>query len=156
MGRFIPACAGNSWDQPSKTQEFPVHPRVCGEQHRKNQKRRFLAGSSPRVRGTGCAGCWRHLSLRFIPACAGNRLRQKVSRWRPAVHPRVCGEQKIISVPRPDLVGSSPRVRGTEPCEPCAVRQFRFIPACAGNSSSRAVGDISTPVHPRVCGEQPR
>ena len=32
----------------------------------------------------------------------------------------------------------------------------RFIPACAGNSLEQATEDISTTVHPRVCGEQGR
>ena len=30
----------------------------------------------------------------------------------------------------------------------------RFIPACAGNSSSMPVTSVLSPVHPRVCGEQ--
>ena len=30
--RFIPACAGNSSDEPIALSGRPVHPRVCGEQ----------------------------------------------------------------------------------------------------------------------------
>ena len=33
--------------------------------------------------------------------------------------------------------------------------QVRFIPACAGNSSGAPRDRFQTPVHPRVCGEQP-
>ena len=33
---------------------------------------------------------------------------------------------------------------------------WRFIPACAGNSKSRAVASAGAAVHPRVCGEQCR
>ena len=32
-------------------------------------------------------------------------------------------------------------------------RRRRFIPACAGNTLSDAIGSIAVPVHPRVCGE---
>ena len=51
--RFIPACAGNS---PSSTPPWPpetVHPRVCGEQRPTCASLALVAGSSPRVRGTG-------------------------------------------------------------------------------------------------------
>ena len=53
------------------------------------------------------------------------------------------------------LIGSSPRVRGTRPktC-PCHAR-IRFIPACAGNSGHRAGACRRAAVHPRVCGELP-
>ena len=53
-----------------------------------------IDGSSPRVRGTGCAICRRES--------------------RPSVHPRVCGEQVKIFDDGGDGGGSSPRVRGTE------------------------------------------
>ena len=50
--------------------------------------------------------------------------------------------------------GSSPRVRGTETSGSHCCYLYRFIPACAGNSSSSGVGISSPSVHPRVCGEQ--
>jgi len=47
-------------------------------------------------------------------------------------------------------------VRGTvHPIGP-GRRWQRFIPACAGNSVYLSVAHSSSPVHPRVCGEQPR
>ena len=51
--------------------------------------------------------------------------------------------------------GSSPRVRGTPQGSgrpPCGCR---FIPACAGNSSSAWCAGVQSAVHPRVCGELP-
>ena len=52
--------------------------------------------------------------------------------------------------------GSSPRVRGTRGQRVLAARQARFIPACAGNSSSLSRSSATSPVHPRVCGELSR
>ena len=52
VGRFIPACAGNTpspWCRPAPA---PVHPRVCGEHTRLKCRSVMAAGSSPRVRGT--------------------------------------------------------------------------------------------------------
>ena len=50
--------------------------------------------------------------------------------------------------------GSSPRVRGTVRPFHTKIRILRFIPACAGNSASPEMIEDTTPVHPRVCGEQ--
>ena len=71
--------------------------------------------------------------LRFIPACAGNRIPDAVRFRKYSVHPRVCGEQKLAE----DAValdnGSSPRVRGTVTVRSLDEDDPRFIPACAGN-----------------------
>ena len=114
------------------------------------------SGSSPRVRGTVLENGHGDRILRFIPACAGNRIVTVFRCWRSPVHPRVCGEQRYLndSFDPLDYAGSSPRVRGT-------VRDFcscmvvcRFIPACAGNSCVASVRIARLSVHPRVCGEQ--
>ena len=51
--------------------------------------------------------------------------------------------------------GSSPRVRGTQKAAKNDLRQRRFIPACAGNTSIVGVAGQGPAVHPRVCGEHP-
>ena len=151
--RFIPACAGNSttvWDcaWPSA-----VHPRVCGELDGGVVWTSSSVGSSPRVRGTParCAGSRRR--ARFIPACAGNSKRQKSVLEPGTVHPRVCGELSNAAAMRLPSAGSSPRVRGTPGKTPAAPSMLRFIPACAGNSTTRASRPTLATVHPRVCGE---
>ena len=53
------------------------------------------------------------------------------------------------------IVGSSPRVRGTERERLRSLGCLRFIPARAGNSPSPRPLRARTPVHPRACGEQP-
>ena len=50
-------------------------------------------GSSPRGRGTVCTDDAIMICDRFIPAWAGNRPAMSRLHCRPAVHPRVGGEQ---------------------------------------------------------------
>ena len=51
--RFIPACAGNSYQDTVNIKLEAVHPRVCGEQLSGFNRIVVIVGSSPRVRGTG-------------------------------------------------------------------------------------------------------
>ena len=110
-------------------------------------------GSSPRVRGTPPDALRGLRHRRFIPACAGNSGLVEVPCWALPVHPRVCGELGQQRVPDHDVAGSSPRVRGTLQLLHAHAAQLRFIPACAGNSSSSSGRRCCTTVHPRVCGE---
>ena len=52
--------------------------------------------------------------------------------------------------------GSSPRVRGTYCIATHLVRSERLIPACAGNMGISNLTFLTTPAHPRVCGEHAR
>ena len=136
--RFIPACAGNSYQRTCKVQDRPVHPRVCGEQALSDKPGTFYSGSSPRVRGTGVLRRIGKISKRFIPACAGNSPLFLLFKLRKPVHPRVCGEQLEPTTMHFVCDGSSPRVRGTAKPECLKCLLSRFIPACAGNSASFA------------------
>ena len=134
----------------------PVHPRVRGEQPAKSGKTSISIGSSPRARGTVTLEDHLDRPGRFIPACAGNRPATRAcSGFRP-VHPRVRGEQTSTHASNVSQNGSSPRARGTGLDRIGVVGQFRFIPACAGNSRSRRDRGCDGPVHPRVRGEQAR
>jgi len=156
LGRFIPACAGNTHPTKTRQPSAPVHPRVCGEHDH-----------PPRPDGR---------AARFIPACAGNtnastrslaafngsspRVRGTRSSTTPGraggpVHPRVCGEHHSGASIPPSRIGSSPRVRGTQGADRVVEVQVRFIPACAGNTPRRGPQRSKAPVHPRVCGEHP-
>ncbi len=153
LHRFIPACAGNTCTTWARTVTTPVHPRVCGEHIDRVRDSQGMHGSSPRVRGTPARHGPEQLQRRFIPACAGNTMPALARALILPVHPRVCGEHVTPVPPLENLNGSSPRVRGTPSAAAAAGARWRFIPACAGNTSM-ALGQTNTiPVHPRVCGE---
>ena len=92
LGRFIPACVGNS----------------CGSDNYPQCR-----GSSPRVWGTRTSCPMGAGSARFIPACVGNSPASLPSSECDSVHPRVCGELKTLASPSVSTDGSSPRVWGT-------------------------------------------
>ena len=131
--RFIPACAGNTPRRDRPSRPAAVHPRVCGEHVSSLFQFDYIGGSSPRVRGTRSA-C-------FV-SCACS-----------TVHPRVCGEHSRCPEMAETVTGSSPRVRGTQQHDFDDVARCRFIPACAGNTTSACPRWLPSPVHPRVCGE---
>ena len=110
---IIPACAGNTTPRRKRTCATRDHPRVCGEHASRFCQLAFIAGSSPRVRGTLHAGGGLDAKRGIIPACAGNTMGATRSQPPAWDHPRVCGEH-TVSVLSPDgNTGSSPRVRGT-------------------------------------------
>ena len=109
-----PRVRGTRSGSAASTTSAPVHPRVCGELIAAKLYPKWRVGSSPRVRGT--------------------RRRSATRRTARSVHPRVCGELGQVAVvvvvvvrfipacagnspprsmPAPNVVGSSPRVRGT-------------------------------------------
>ncbi len=154
IDRFIPACAGNRPWNIRRISPVPVHPRVCGEQRLTDFVTCPLAGSSPRVRGTGQGLPHDQFSGRFIPACAGNSKTSMMPVSVMTVHPRVCGEQYDDWIRVGLALGSSPRVRGTGNILPQQLQKLRFIPACAGNRMKGKHNGYNPTVHPRVCGEQ--
>ena len=154
--RFIPARAGNASAPSRAGSPCPVHPRACGERAAIQARHRPGDGSSPRVRGTHHRRHVGNRRQRFIPARAGNATLTTGS-WRAAsVHPRACGERYADRDLFGAIHGSSPRVRGTLPLCLIAPRDFRFIPARAGNAPNSTSTSRSRPVHPRACGERVR
>ena len=135
-GRFIPACAGNSWAPSTTPTAASVHPRVRGEQGTILNQVSAGTGSSPRARGTASAPRWPPAETRFIPACAGNSPRRRRCTTTRPVHPRVRGEQARHHRRCGKHLGSSPRARGTVQQMERVRRRLRFIPACAGNRPS--------------------
>ncbi len=154
--RFIPARAGNRTNESFGVSPAPVHPRACGEQSEGVSVSGRDSGSSPRVRGTGFTSPVWTMPRRFIPARAGNRGNRALPVGSMTVHPRACGEQHIGADVSGGRVGSSPRVRGTDPDVPKNAVVLRFIPARAGNSGTDTSPRGTAAVHPRACGEQGR
>ena len=152
--RFIPAHAGNRRSPARRPWPGPVHPRACGEQDMMPEWDHSPCGSSPRMRGTVRQPQPPLDMRRFIPAHAGNRRSPIHGTGGGAVHPRACGEQRLlVSLPRP-ANGSSPRMRGTAELVLIDWRRDRFIPAHAGNSEIVGSWFVEESVHPRACGEQ--
>ena len=146
-------CGGTASQKSFSPFDRAVYPRVCG--------------------GTQVPLIHRRLSIRSIPACAGEPFPWAIR--ATTVYPRVCGgtyvrigavkENKGLSprvrgnpawqhpgLRRSNGIGLSPRVRGNHPDAPCAVTAGS-IPACAGEPGlfwqSRRHNDK---VYPRVCG----
>ncbi len=126
--RFIPACAGNTPPPANMRGLIAVHPRVCGE----------------------------HVSIpaTLIPILIAGNTTVSIHGHGP-VHPRVCGEHVMEEVAKFPDYGSSPRVRGTRLDDMKSSFEYRFIPACAGNTVSVWSAAACCTVHPRVCGEHP-
>ena len=135
--RFIPAGAGNTTIRYDGVMLSSVHPRGRGEHLSVKAVGLSRYGSSPRARGTHLHPGRRSRCLRFIPAGAGNTGRLTTP-WGPStVHPRGRGEHELSRNSILGVSGSSPRARGTR-FRGCQVRSGRrFIPAGAGNTTSR-------------------
>ncbi len=132
--RFIPAYAGNTSRLKYICLPTSVHPRVCGEHNYTYHVIANKCGSSPRMRGTQLHLSCDSKQVRFIPAYAGNTPFWREKLTHLSVHPRVCGEHLDCSLPVKDIVGSSPRMRGTQHYSMVNPDIFRFIPAYAGNT----------------------
>ena len=135
-GRFIPAWAGNTAAAAAGTSRESVHPRVGGEHSAMAPAISPTDGSSPRGRGTQHRQRLAFTTCRFIPAWAGNTAAQYGGAGASPVHPRVGGEHEAAEFEPSEIVGSSPRGRGTRFRDRRSRHHRRFIPAWAGNTGS--------------------
>ena len=122
-----------------------VHPRRRGEQFFLAWAKLRVSGSSPQARGTAALSSGRGLRHRFIPAGAGNSLRNWSFPGKTAVHPRRRGEQPCSHPCRCTQRGSSPQARGTGRRHERPGRYRRFIPAGAGNRTARTASGYGIP-----------
>ena len=150
---LIPACAGKTKPCRSNGPAEGAHPRVCGENAIPSHHANGYPGSSPRVRGKLTVPRQAGKSFRLIPACAGktNVLVLKLS--HRGAHPRVCGENFLVSPYVERQLGSSPRVRGKLTRFTADDAGPGLIPACAGKTFPQRHRSNQPGAHPRVCGE---
>ena len=97
-----------------------------------------------------CSGCG---CTRFIPAPAGNTTGAQDGSGNRPVHPRARGEHGFGGSLATGVSGSSPRPRGTRFRGVTRNGGLRFIPAPAGNTSTRRGHGKMSAVHPRARGE---
>ena len=133
--RLIPACAGKTLAGRGLRSACRAHPRVCGENTVAVTALTQKAGSSPRVRGKLSVTESRPGRDRLIPACAGKTHGSGCVSADSAAHPRVCGENPILTASARHSLGSSPRVRGKRVALRVERHQVGLIPACAGKTA---------------------
>ena len=131
---LIPARAGNTVREFSRSQGTGAHPRSRGEHLSQSSIQPSKPGSSPLARGTPEPPQSYASRAGLIPARAGNTMRiaSRARSWR--AHPRSRGEHKrnaLISWP---LWGSSPLARGTQQHLMQRELVTGLIPARAGNT----------------------
>ena len=107
------------------------------------------------MRGKRLATFSAALSMRIIPAHAGQTFGNRCSVLLIADHPRACGANVPCLVCAVVVAGSSPRMRGKRVSRFCARRSGRIIPAHAGQTvATNTVLSIPSD-HPRACGANP-
>ena len=129
------------------------HPRVCGEHKVDDSTGEGAWGSSPRMRGTLRRAFRKFRRLGIIPAYAGNTQPVSPCRQCNRDHPRVCGEHDPLVPSVCDVLGSSPRMRGTLGRRVVGLCLVGIIPAYAGNTPAACWKSWQAWDHPRVCGE---
>ena len=153
--RNIPAYAGKTFviGEPRPTAQ--EHPRVCGENATIPNHFREENGTSPRMRGKLATRLGASWFCRNIPAYAGKTFCVATCVACNAEHPRVCGENVYGSVVVAEGLGTSPRMRGKRAPKKLVCAGTRNIPAHAGKTMRSALLSLTSPEHPRACGENP-
>ena len=129
-----------------------VHPRLRGGERQRGGPRDGRRGSSPPARGRVARGGNSCARRGFIPACAGERPRHSTRGCCRGVHPRLRGGESVCPPSRSRQAGSSPPARGRGRQQPQWLPNGGFIPACAGERSTRMQSGSTARVHPRLRG----
>ena len=150
--RIIPACAGNT------TIVYVLllpgdHPRLRGEYQNQEKRLTCSLGSSPLARGIQLLKIRFLLSMRIIPACAGNTWVLRFNCRVDRDHPRLRGEYYKNFWNCSIVVGSSPLARGIHSQISKLRTCDRIIPACAGNTELLTIVKEKEKDHPRLRGE---
>ena len=150
---IIPADAGSTWNRRRSRTLNQDHPRRCGEHTTPLISDPVAVGSSPQMRGAQPLLVLYALPARIIPADAGSTLFFIMSGYDSRDHPRRCGEHQERQQRWQFRRGSSPQMRGAPKFGIEGLNQTRIIPADAGSTNIRQLGDMGYRDHPRRCGE---
>ena len=150
--RSIPAWAGETHRRRPPQVSIGVYPRVGGGNPGSRRPAGQAAGLSPRGRGKPSRRLPAILSLRSIPALAGETAsRPRLCRYA-WVYPRVGGGNGQQDRGQLALGGLSPRGRGKPTRGIAKPTSLRSIPAWAGETGSRPLAETYPEVYPRVGG----
>ena len=151
---ITPACAGNRCGQRICPQSARDHPRLRGEQTFSNIEQQSAEGSPPLARGTVAAAWPVPPCQRITPACAGNSAISNLRSYAGRDHPRLRGEQSVLTRGKTPRVGSPPLARGTVYRTSPPRARGGITPACAGNRHTEDKAYHGIGDHPRLRGEQ--
>ena len=112
--RIIPALAGNTGVAGAPYGAPEDHPRSRGEYQCGHSDLSLGCGSSPLSRGIHHFSPLLRMSLRIIPALAGNTSSRLLTISMRGDHPRSRGEYPWLKCPTAWLMGSSPLSRGIQ------------------------------------------
>ena len=113
-------------------------------------------GSSPLSRGIPGSGRSRSVTVRIIPALAGNTGQRSHFGVHGPDHPRSRGEYSLMITSIVGTLGSSPLSRGILLFRRGDSPRGRIIPALAGNTTAGEDGHKQAADHPRSRGEYAR
>ena len=154
--RIIPARAGPTCNDSTRTPLKADHPRSCGANCSPTSSWRTRAGSSPLVRGQPAVDYVGKSIIRIIPARAGPTRSFKFAFFASSDHPRSCGANWMIPARTCTRCGSSPLVRGQLNAQTATSVYTRIIPARAGPTPNGETTEHKTTDHPRSCGANKR
>ncbi len=152
LARIIPAHAGQTSGRPRCAYHETDHPRACGANRISLSTALRKPGSSPRMRGKHPCYAIHCLTLRIIPAHAGQTSLSRLASSAATDHPRACGANGYPVSSLCCAVGSSPRMRGKLQQKTQVTNEVRIIPAHAGQTPPSTTRDTCRPDHPRACG----
>ena len=150
---LIPAWAGKTPASQRASTSSAAHPRVGGENLVSGRLPTPPTGSSPRGRGKPVRDSVPGVPRRLIPAWAGKTTRSLPGFLRRWAHPRVGGENSLVTRITSHQKGSSPRGRGKRGLGHPDLAPNRLIPAWAGKTWQKTNCMHRRTAHPRVGGE---
>ena len=150
--RPIPAGAGEPMSLATCARASAAYPRGCGGAFPNGATLDFMAGLSPRVRGSPVAMPNAGSRCGPIPAGAGEPGERRIGVALPAAYPRGCGGATKRKSPRSSDSGLSPRVRGSHGLRRAAAERSRPIPAGAGEPRRDPDAGRARAAYPRGCG----
>ena len=152
-GGLIPAHAGKTHTERTKTHAYRAHPRSRGENFDCALCFVSRAGSSPLTRGKPLSAFRHACHLRLIPAHAGKTATRRRTKSLRRAHPRSRGENGSARSSLRAQAGSSPLTRGKPRALVGCQNRSGLIPAHAGKTVLDQRPRYGRRAHPRSRGE---